>query len=534
MTVRERRPRAPHDRLIISLAYALAWSALLVNRGFYWDDWTLVGQTPATLVQQFSELGLPWLAYLHASILALPLPGLMGHVLAFVTYLLATLALHAVLGRIPGVSRMDALVAAVAFAVLPVNYARIALIDLPYGLSLLAFLGATWFLIRFIEEGRAAARLAALVLFVCAFTTASMLVLYLAPIALGAWLLRRSGRLPIRSLLLAHLDFLALPAAYWLAKAALFPSSGVYEGYNALTARQLGQVPEAMLSIPIQVLIEPLGRAATVAGLLGLVIGAGVAVWLLRWSRADRESGLVPAAAIALVGVALIGLGVFPYLAVGRVPEIWDWSSRHQLLVPVGASLLAAAAVRAVRGAGPAGAGLGVAIGLLIGISIVADARTLVAYQLDWFKQTALIDAARSIPAVRTADHIRVVDRATSFNTLRRTYRFYEYNALFSLALGDTRRLVAERTTDPSGGDLDRFIDHPAYHMGGYVPTPVDLELEVSAADSAPGPLTTLELVWQEAIGSPQFDSGVSRLIDVKAVPVDSKAVPDDGSTPAP
>ena len=31
------------DRLVITLAYALAWGALLVNRGFYWDDWTLDG-----------------------------------------------------------------------------------------------------------------------------------------------------------------------------------------------------------------------------------------------------------------------------------------------------------------------------------------------------------------------------------------------------------------------------------------------------------------------------------------------------------
>jgi hypothetical protein len=515
------------DRLVISLAYALSWGALLVNRGFYWDDWTLVGQSPAALLHQFSELGLPWVGYLQVALLALPLPGLIGHVLAFCTYLLSTLILHAVLRRIPGLSRMDALIGAVTFAVLPVNYARIALIDLVYGLSLLAFLAATWLLVRYVEDGRVSRRMAALLLYACSFSTASMLVLYVAPIALAAFFLWRSGRLSVRSAFLHHADFIALPVIFWLVKSAFFTPSGVYQGYNALTLRGLAMVPGSMVSIPYQVLFEPLSRAVNVAGLLGLVAGVVAAVWLLRRSRADEGDGFVPARLLALTGAAVLGLGVFAYLAVGRDPTIWDWSSRHQLLVPLGAGLLAAAAVRGVRGAGRAGPAFGVAVGLLLGVSVVADARTLVAYQLDWFKQTALIDAVRTIPEARSARHIRIVDTATSFNALRRTYRFYEYNALFSQALGDERRLAADDATDPSGGNLARFIDRPAYHMGQYVPSPVDLELRVSVGNGSPGVMTVLRLVALEALGSSSFAPEVSRLIDVRATPV-------GGSTPVP
>jgi hypothetical protein len=177
-----------------------------------------------------------------------------------------------------------------------------------------------------------------------------------------------------------------------------------------------------------------------------------------------------------------------------------------------------------VRGAGRAGPAFGVAVGLLLGISVVADARTLVAYQLDWFKQTALIDAVRTIPEARSARHIRIVDTATSFNALRRTYRFYEYNALFSQALGDERRLVADDATDPSGANLARFIDRPAYHMSQYVPSPVDLELRVSVGNGSPGVMTVLRLVALEALGSSSFAPEVSRLIDVRATPVGGSA----------
>jgi hypothetical protein len=514
------------DRLIIAMAYALSWGALVVNRGLYWDDWTLFGQSPASIVHGAWEFGLPLVGLFDAALFSLPMPGLSGHILVFFAYLMSTLVLHAVLRRIPGLSRMDALVAALTFALLPVNYARIALIDLQYGLTLLAFLAATWLLIRYLEDRHPWRRLAALGLYVCSFSTASLLVLYVVPMAVAALLVRRSAKLPLGTLVLRHADFVALPAAYWLVKSVFLAPSGVYEGYNALTVQGLKQVPVSMLSVPSQVLVEPLYRAVTVAGLLGVVIGGAAAVWLLRRSRAVEAGRFVSAPALAIIGVVVLGLGVFPYLAVGHVPTIWDWSSRHQLLVPIGAGLLAAAAVRGIRGTRRVGPVFGVAVGLLLGMSAVADVRTLVAYQVDWFKQTALIDAARERPAMRTARHVTVIDSAKALNALRRTYRFYEYNALFSVAVGDTRRLASDGTNEPGPEEIDQFIARPAYHMGEYVPSPVDLELRVSS-DGPPGAPQVVRLLVLEALGSPSFESEVSRLIDVQATPA-------GGSAPAP
>jgi hypothetical protein len=512
------------DHLIIALAYAASWGLLLVNRGLYWDDWTLVGRSSGSLVDTYREIGLPWLGYLFAALTALPLAALVGHVLVFATYLLSTVVLHAVLRRIPGLSRMDAFVAALTFAVLPVNYARIAMIDLSYAMSLLAFLVATWSLVRYLQDGRLRYRLAALVLFFVSFTTASLLVLYAVPLVLALWIARKTAR-PLRSFLPRHVDLVALPVVFWLLKAAFFDPSGVYDEYNALSLSGLARVPRALLGIPAQVLVEPLSRAITVAGLIGVAAGAVAAVWLVARSRAPESGTFVPALLLAAVGAVVLGLGVFAYLAVGRTPTIWDWSSRHQLLVPLGVGLLAAAVVRGVRGAGRAGPVFGVAVGLLLGISVVADLRTLVAYQVDWFKQTVLIEAARTLPDMRTARHIRVVDAATAFNALRRTYRFYEYNALFSVALGDTRRLASSETDDPSADRLGDLIARPAYHMGEYVPSPVDLELRVTS-NGPPGAGQVLRLVLLEALGSPSFETEAARLIDVRAVPAAAAPAP--------
>lgn len=505
------------DRLIIALSYAIAWGAMLVNRGLYWDDWTSIGRTPGEIVQGVTELGQPLAAFVFVPLLALPQPGLIGHAVVFLAYLGSTLVLHAILRRLPGLSGKDALIAALTFAVLPVNYARIALADLMYGLSLLAFLAATWLLIRFIEDGGPGRRLGALLLYVLSFYTASLLVLYVVPVLLAAILLRRSGRGSLPAIALRHADFLALPVAYWLLKSVLFKPFGAYDGYNELTARGLLDVPQAMLRVPGQVLAEPLARAVSVAGVAGIVAGLALAFWLLRRSRDEAPAGVLATPLLALVGVALVALGVFAYLAVGLVPSVWDWTSRHQLLVPIGVGLLAAAAARGVSSLGPAGRAGGVAVvGLLLGISAIADAKTLVAYQVDWFKQQALIEAVRATPELQTARHIRVVDAAPAFNAMRRTYRFYELNAMFRLVTGNSRRLVALAGKDPRADQLPLFISRSAYQMDEYVPSPIDLDLRLSAGDYPHG-LDVLRLVFLEAVGSPDFATDVSRLIEVSA-----------------
>jgi hypothetical protein len=391
-----------------------------------------------------------------------------------------------------------------------------------YGLSLLAFLAATWLLVRFVESGGFTRRLAVLLLYLFSFYTASLLVFYVVPVAVAGLLVRRSQPGSIVSLALRHADFLALPVVYWLLKIAFFTPSHVYEGYNALSLRGFLEVPRAMLSIPNQVVVEPLSRAVIVAGLAGIVAGVGVAIWLVRRRQLVEEGRFLSGPALALIGAAMVALGVFAYLAVGLVPTIWAWSSRHQLLVPVGAGLLAAALARGVRGLGSVGRAGGPAlVGLLLGICAVADARTLIAYQADWFKQQALIESVRATPELQTARHVRVIDSATTFNAMRRTYRFYELNALFGEATGNMRRLVALADTEPRPEDLELFISRPGYHMGEYTPSPVDLELRV-VPGAIPHTLDVLRLVVLEAMGSPSFETDVSRLITVRASPVAS------------
>ncbi len=513
------------DRFAIVAAYALSWGLLLVNRGLYWDDWTLIGVPAHSILTQYHELGMPWLAALSIPLVSLPLPGLVGHAIVFVAYLASALLLHATILRLPGIGRIDALVMGLVFAVFPVNYARIAIIDLPYGLSLLAFLAAAWLLVRQVETGGWAGRASALVLFAASFTTASLLVFYVVPIGVAYLVDNRSRGASFRSFVRRYPDFLLLPVIYWLIKSVVFRPSGTFADYNQLTIHGLLGVPRAMLGIPPEVITQPIRLALTVAGLAGLVVGALAAVWLVRRGRSAAADRLMPTWVLLVGGIALIAIGVFPYLAVGRTPSIWDWSSRHQLLVPLGAGLVCAACCRFGSRRGIPRTILVGAVGFLVGVSVVANARTLLAFQQDWFKQVALMQAVRDLPAARTAHHIAITDTATRLNALRRTYRFYELNALFEQSLGGTDRLVSIAGGEPSVADLSRFTGRPTYHMGDYVAAPVDLQVEI-APGTRPGALETLRLVALEALGSDAFPAEVARLVDVTATTVGPSGTP--------
>jgi hypothetical protein len=525
----ERRPGVARDRWIIALVYTIAWGALLLNRGLYWDDWVLFGESPGGLVRMYSELGLPWGSPLYVAFFATPLPGWVAHVFAFLVYLGSTYVLHAILLRVPMLTRTDALIAALAFAVLPVNFARIAVIDQMYGLSLLAFLVATWLLLTHLETGSWRRRIAALGLFAFSFYTASLLVLYAAPVLLGFVLLRHDGRAPLPRIVGRYADVVLLPVAYWLVKSVFLTPSGLYVGYNALSGRSLAAVPGNLPGTVWQVLGLPLRLASDVAGPLGLVVGLALAAWLVRRGIVRRDPGsesrtLVSAPILALVGLVVLVLGVIPYLAVGRTPSIWDWSSRHQMLVPIGAGLIAAALARGLSMGGVAGRSVGVAVvGVLLGISAVADLRTLVAYQVDWFKQGAIVAAVRAAPGVADARHIEVVDNASRLNAMHRVIRFYEWNALFEQALGGTDRLVAPKDKGPAPELLDRFIARPGFHMSDYRPTPVDLTIEIRPADRI-GFRRTANLLLLEWTGSPELASQLSGIVTLTPIPVTGSA----------
>jgi hypothetical protein len=413
--------------------YLVGWGATLLSAdGRFWDDWTLVDVPAEETLRSFSELGLPWIGHLHVALLAVG-PWLY-RVLTLVLFLAVGLAVRAIAERVAWLTPGERWFVALLVLVAPVNSARHALIDVPYTVSLALFCLAWYLLVRDRELGSRTA-LSATALLVVSYTTQSLLVFVVVPLAhllvrevpFPSWSVRELVRWAGRRWYL-----LASPAAFFAVKTTVFPPYGEYEGYNT---------------------IDP----ASIANAAAQVVLALTAFTLVLVAAPRLPRPAARAGPLLLGGTVLVALAVLPYLAAEHVPQFYEWNSRHQLLVPFGAALVGVGAVRLVREL------TGVATAALVATALAATCilyslHVSVSFAVDWDKQREVIAALAASDEVRENETFVFRDHVLGQNANGRTWRPYEVNAFLAAATGQQTR----RAVRPAGLELLPAHEQPA------------------------------------------------------------------------
>jgi hypothetical protein len=416
---------------------------LLIPNAIYWDDWVLYRSSPETILDTFRQAGaiVGWTGYLHLGLLHL---GPWSYkILTFILMLASGLLLDVILNRNGVLGRESRFLVVLLFLVLPFNLARVALIDFPYTLCHFLFFLAWYAIDRH--------RIAALLLFFLSFNTNSLLVFYSLPIL---DLMYRHGHFrTLREMLLflpAKVDFIVLPFLYFAIKSIYFVPYGFYEGYrqgfnvNYIYPAMLGQFREVAT-----IRINP--------GLLLLLVPM---VFLFVKRKGEIIRKLENVAPVSKLYLLLLGMLAFflaglPYWVLGYEPTFLEWTSRHQLLMPLGAALIIFSILTSLRA---------VASDLLISVVIAGSLsfgiEAYYRFLVDWHKQLAIIEFAESSDIVRGASVIIVRDSAEELNAIARTYRFYEWNGLFERAYGDQKRfgINLQDVATYKSGQLDRFF----------------------------------------------------------------------------
>lgn len=423
-------PGMPREFSLKLLAlYAIAQGGLFfILNAVYWDDWTLYGQPAADLMATFAQAGSMFNVggYLHASLLAAG-PWLY-RVLTFFLGLYGAVLFWHILDRHAwlGPQRRD--LATAFFAVSPLFAAKVALIDFPYTLCLFLFL-LGW---HMMEKNRPVA----LVLFFFSFTTNSLLMLFALPML--DILIREQGLRGVRPLLAwcrRWLLFLAVPFVYWYIKTVHYKPVGHYAGYNEhFSLANLQHAPGAMLKDAADVSINIL--------LLLVIFFA-----LLRFFQQAPLEKKSPGR-ILWIGLLAFVLGVLPYWLLGHIPTFFEWTSRHQVLLPISFSLLAVWLVSRLPATLHGGAAL-----LLIALGLGQNIEIYNEYAADWRKQKIIIAQLRQSELVQQASLVVFDD--TVENARKRIYRFYEWNGILRKAAPDKRQFgvnAAELSHYQAGG----------------------------------------------------------------------------------
>lgn len=462
------------ENLLIFVLYLASFGLILFNDGVFWDSWVFYNQEPAALKTLFSELGffLKWPAYLHNALLPASYGVTVERGIIFAAYLGAAYFLKGVLRQVKEMDASARLFVTLSFALFPVNFARIALCNIHYAICYFLFFFAFYLFSLFLRSGKTTLRILALLVFFFSFSTNALLSFYAVVLAYAAYQSREGDGAvaAVKRAAFRYADFIAVPLVYYAAKTIFFKPYGLYAAVYPISLKAIVLSPLSSLAVLKTSFVTPLDLAFKQVGAAPfLTLSAGLALFFFFDRYRGQEEKRGRDAAFFFAGVAVFYLAAFCYLAVGYMPALEDWESRHQLLLPLGSALMLCYGVRlAFAALGWGRRTESFALAVLLGLFTQLNHAAYLDYLRDWYKQYSAMENIREIPAVRSNAAFLVEDRARGMDARGRTYRFYEYTGWLKLVFGDETRLAADSANHGTPGDYSGMASYPQYNMRGY------------------------------------------------------------------
>jgi hypothetical protein len=440
----------------------------------------------------------------------------------FASYLGAAYCLKGVLKTVKEMDGTARLFVTLLFALLPVNFGRIALCNIHYAICYFTFFLAFFLFARFLVSGQMWLRVFVLLTFFFSFSTNALLSFYAVVLIYAVYYVRGAdgAAAAIRRTLFKYADFVVLPLVFYAVKTVFFKPHGLYAAVYPLSLKSVVATPLSVLMVLKTSFIAPIDlalRQGAAAPFMTLLAGLALFFFFNRYSRPDEDHGRD--AAFFFAGLAFFYLGAFCYLAVGYMPDLYDWESRHQLLLPLGSALMICYGVRLAFAALGWGRKTEVfALATLLGLFVQFNHSAYLSYLRDWFKQYSVLENIREMPEVKRNFAFQVEDRAGGFDASRRTYRFYEYTGWLKLAFGDETRLAVDARNPGRPEDYANMAAYPQYNMRGYKFQPFSHRLILEPGDYDISGNGALRLLYNRCNTPKRFKAKLKRAVSVTCV----------------
>lgn len=470
------------DISLISLVYTFCHGLSLFNTGIYWDDWLFALYDKTELVRDFTQAGFPPTAYYLNFIFSLPYGVTITRFVVFFSFLIATLAFYGILKSFKNFNRDSIVLLCILFAIIPVNFARIATICSPTAFFFGAFFLAWFVLTQYLETKKLHFRILALLLFFVSFSTSSLLFYYLIPVFFIVYWFREDI-LSIRSLVrfyARYIDFLILPLVFFVLKNTLWKPFGLYEGYTQLS---LG----GLLSIPHLFIESVNSNAVYIISKTSLLIRAPfesyvfefvffcvffvIIFYLIRRREIITVDSVKNDLLLIFVGVCIFLAGMFPYLAIGKTVGYFSWTSRDQLLLPLGISIILFYMISLFsKKLSLKNRTVQVIFSLLIAAFIMIHISSYMDYQRDSFKQESLLMQFNESEIIKKYSTFLFNDTTTKLNGGERSYRFYEYTSMMKYIFKNDTRFGDgfASFTIASKNNINNYKKYSSYNYNNY------------------------------------------------------------------
>lgn len=477
--------------LIISVVYLIAHGMILLNKGIFWDDWVFY-LNKTNIMTLTREIGNPGQSFFIGLLLNTVNGPVIGRFITFFSFYFAAIFLYLTIRKIEKISPISRLFLVLIFAVFPVNMARIAMVDVFYSFCFMLFFLGLWLVSIVLTTHKVPVRLASLGVFFISFFTNSILVFYALVILYIAFSEKTHVfelKKTVRSIF-AYLDYLLLPILFWIIKSIFFIPTGHYANYNKLTLNGILKSPSLMMTTFntsfIQVLKTSILGSDFQYYLLGILFGIGV-IWLIHQKNETSKHNRtwIINLGLALFGVAVFLMAIFPYNALRLMPSVSDWNSRHQLLVPLGAAMMICfGAEFFLRFIDKKGRISILVLSVITMMFIRVNLLGYFDYQRDWYKQLGIITNLKTSDIIRNHSTFLITDNYSYANAFGRTNRFYEYSGYMRFIFqNETRIMISESDfNNKHVSDINAYTPYfeSYYNLGAYIAVKPEYNVEIN------------------------------------------------------
>ncbi len=473
------------EAVLITVLYTIAFGIIIFNDGIYHDDWVIFNQDSTSVKEFFKEIGffLHWTAYFHNFLLSFKTGIFIERFLIFLSFLLAAFLFHNILKKIKEIDSNSRIFITLLFALFPVNFARIALCNIHHSLSYFMFFAGFWFVTICLGSRKIIFRILALLFLFFSFSTNSFLVFYIIVIFYILYYEKKN----INSIyafflrIIKYTDFLLLPILFWIIKYLFFkPYGELYAEYNILSITHIICSPVASMLAFYSSFLEPITMSFSfnITALLFIILLGFVLYFIIKNRYYNNTTNVNESKnfIFLLIGAGGFIIAVFPYITVGKIPMIGNWQSRHQLLIPLGASFILYFGLRIIMKE----FGLKYKIQVLVLSIIVVSFVTnnfinYLSYQKDWFKVLALIENLKTDNLIKENTTFLWEDRTLGMNANNRVYREFEIHGIVRYALGSDTRFFADLKYFSDFEELKKYFErnkitiyHPLWNCSHY------------------------------------------------------------------
>jgi len=456
------------DISLICIVYTFCHGLSLLNTGLFWDEWIYAMLDKTAINTHFIQLGNPLVGDYLYLIFSLPYGITIFRLITFFSFLIATLALYGILKSFKNIHRDTIVILCILFAIIPVNFARISISTNLYAICYGLFFLAWYVLTKYLETRKLHFRICALLLFFISFLTQSLLFFFLIPVVFIAYWFREDIH-SIKSLIrfyARYVDFLILPLVFFGLKNIFWKPFALYDGYTKLSVQNFISIPTNFIyssRLTAGYIIEKISqfiRSPLESHILEFVFFCILFLIILYFiSRRDilTAGNVKNYLLLIFTGFGIFLIGMFPYLAVGNIPNYYTWESRNQLLLPLGTSIILFYTISLLsKKLSLSKKTVQIIFSLLISGFIIINVGSYLDYQGDSFKQESLLMHFNKSDIMRNYSTFLFNDTTTRLNGNQRSVAFYEYTGMMKYVFKNDIRL---------GSSLYEFQIHAKNNM---------------------------------------------------------------------